>query len=70
MEIDKGTIAAGVVVNATGLRGDEIAALAGNYLPLVAIQLQHLATEAIPEIADLETEIPVLGGLDGSFYLR
>ena len=70
VEIDKGTIAAGVVVNATGLRSDEIAALAGNFLPLVAIQLQHLVTEAIPEVADLETELPVLGGLDGSFYLR
>ena len=70
VEIDKGTIAAGVVVNATGLRSDEIAALAGNFLPLVPIQLQHLVTEAIPEVVDLETELPVLGGLDGSFYLR
>jgi hypothetical protein len=52
------------------LRSDEIAALAGNFLPLVAIQLQHLVTEAIPEVADLETELPVLRGLDGSFYLR
>ena len=70
VETDKGTITAGVVVNATGLWGAEIAAFAGTSLPLVAIELQYLVTEAIPEIAALETELPVLRGLDGPFYLR
>jgi dimethylglycine dehydrogenase len=70
VETDKGTITAGVVVNATGLWGAEIAALAGTSLPLVAIELQYLVTEAIPEIASLEAELPVLRGVDGPFYLR
>ncbi len=70
VETDKGTITAGVVVNAAGLWGAEIAALAGASLPLVAIELQYLVTEAIPEITELEGELPVLRGLDGPFYLR
>ena len=70
VETDQGTITAGVVVNATGLWGAEIAALAGTSLPLVAIELQYLVTEIIAEIAALETELPVLRGLDGPFYLR
>ena len=70
VETDRGTIVAGTVVNAAGLWGNEIAAMAGVSLPLVAVELSYLVTDGIPEIAALDRELPVLRGLDGSYYLR
>ena len=70
VETDRGTIVAGTVVNAAGFRGNEIAAMAGVSLPLIAVELSYLVTDAIPEIQALDRELPVLRGLDGSYYLR
>ena len=50
VETDRGTIVAGTVVNAAGFWGNEIAAMAGVSLPLVAVELSYLVTDGIPEI--------------------
>ena len=70
VETDKGTITAGTVVNASGFWGNEIAAMAGTSLPLVAVELSYVVTDAVPEVDALETELPVLRGLEGSYYVR
>ena len=70
VETEKGTITAGTVVNATGIWGNEIAAMVGVSLPLVPVELSYVVTDAIPEVDALETELPILRGLDGSYYLR
>ena len=70
VETDRGTIIADTVVNAAGFWGNEIAAMVGVSLPLVAVELSYLVTEGIPEIRALDRELPVLRGLDGSYYLR
>ena len=70
VETDRGTIVAGTVVNAAGIWGNEIAAMTGVSLPLVAVELSYLVTDGVPEIRALDRELPVLRGLDGSYYLR
>ena len=47
VETDRGTIVAGTVVNVAGLWGNEIAAMAGVPLPLVAVELSYLVTDGI-----------------------
>ena len=70
VETDRGTIVAGTIVNSAGFWGNEIAAMTGVSLPLVAVELSYLLTDGIPEIRALDRELPVLRGLDGSYYLR
>ena len=70
VETEKGTITAAIVVNAAGIWGNEIAAMVGVSLPLVPVELSYVVTDAIPEVDALETELPILRGLDGSYYLR
>ena len=70
VETDRGTIVACTVVNAAGFWGNETAAMAGVSLPLVAVELSYLVTDGIPAIQALDRELPVLRGLDGSYYLR
>ena len=70
VETDRGTIVAGTVVNAAGFWGNEIAAMAGVSLPLVAVELSYLVTDGISEIRASDRKLPVLRGLDGSYYLR
>ncbi len=66
----KGTIHADVVVNAAGLWGREVAALAGFELPLMTMEHQYFVTETIPEIAALERRLPSVADRDGEYYLR
>ena len=57
---EKGTVIAEAVVNAAGLWGREVAALAGIELPLMPMEHQYFVTEAIPEIEALGRELPLL----------
>ena len=70
VETNKGTVSADIVVNCAGIWGNEIAAMVGESLPLVAVELSWVATDAIPEVDALKNELPILRGLDGSYYLR
>ena len=67
---EKGTIHAEHVVNAGGLWAREVAAMAGLYLPLLPMAHQYLVTEAVPEIADRDEEIPHVIDPGGESYLR
>ena len=70
VETTKGTIHADVVVNAAGLWGREVAAMAGFELPLMTMEHQYFVTETIPEIADLGRRLPSVADRDGEYYLR
>ena len=67
---DQGEIRAEVVVNAAGTWAREVGQLAGLDLPIVPMEHQYLVTEAIPEIAALGRELPLLREVDASYYLR
>ena len=70
IETPKGEIRAGIVVNAAGQWGREMARLAGHDLPLVAMQHHYLVTEPIDEITVRDVELPVFRDPDRSFYCR
>ncbi len=66
----KGDIATEWVVNAAGLWGREVAALAGLDLPLQPTEHQYFVTETIAEIAALDRRLPSVADRDGEYYLR
>ena len=65
-----GDLLAEVVVNAAGTWAREIGHLVGLDLPIVPMEHQYLVTEAIPEVAALDRELPLLREVDVSYYLR
>jgi len=70
---DKGTVHAEVVVNAAGLWGREVGALAGVELPLMTLEHQYFVTETIPEIEALQNSsgrLPMVADRDGEYYMR
>jgi dimethylglycine dehydrogenase len=67
---DRGELLAEVVVNAAGTWAREVGRLVGLDLPIVPMEHQYLVTEAIPEIATLGRELPLLREVDVSYYLR
>ncbi|MGJ8590844.1 MAG: FAD-dependent oxidoreductase, partial [Yoonia sp.] len=67
---EKGDIATQWIVNAAGLWGREVAAMAGLTLPLQPTEHQYFVTETIPEIADLDRRLPSVADRDGEYYLR
>lgn len=66
----KGDIATPWVVNAAGLWGREVAALAGIDLPLQPTEHQYFVTETIAEVAAMEHRLPSVADRDGEYYLR
>ncbi|MFY0691290.1 MAG: GcvT family protein [Paracoccaceae bacterium] len=66
----KGDIRTDVVVNAAGLWGREVAALAGIDLPLLPTEHQYFVTETIAEIAAMDRRLPSVADRDGEYYLR
>jgi dimethylglycine dehydrogenase len=67
----KGVIQAGKVINAAGYRGGEVAAMVGEYLPVVTLSHQYLVTDEIPELVARGTaRLPLLRDPDVSYYLR
>jgi len=67
---EKGDIHTGWVVNAAGLWGREVAAMAGLTLPLQPTEHQYFVTEAIPEIEALGCRLPSIADRDGEYYFR
>ncbi|MFV2052820.1 GcvT family protein [Aliiroseovarius sp. YM-037] len=70
VETAKGSIKAEWVVNAGGLWGREVAAMAGIELPLMPTEHQYFVTETIAEIADMGRRLPSVADRDGEYYLR
>ena len=66
----KGDIRTEWVVNAAGLWGREVAALAGIELPLQPTEHQYFVTETIEEIAAMDRRLPSVADRDGEYYLR
>ena len=66
----KGDIQAQWVVNAGGLWGREVAAMAGIELPLQPTEHQYFVTETISEVADLGRRLPSIADRDGEYYFR
>ncbi|MEM7171042.1 MAG: FAD-dependent oxidoreductase [Pseudomonadota bacterium] len=70
VETPKGNIRTEWIVNAAGLWGREVAALAGLELPLLPTEHQYFVTETIPEIAAIERRLPSVADRDGEYYMR
>ncbi|SEP56736.1 GcvT family protein [Thalassovita taeanensis] len=66
----KGDIHTQWVINAAGLWGREVAAMAGLTLPLMPTEHQYFVTETIAEIAALDRRLPSVADRDGEYYLR
>jgi dimethylglycine dehydrogenase len=66
----KGDVRTDWVVNAAGLWGREVAAMAGLQLPLMPTEHQYFVTETIPEIAAMDRRLPSVADRDGEYYLR
>ncbi len=66
----KGDIITEWVINAAGLWGREVAAMAGLTLPLQPTEHQYFVTETVPEIAALSRRLPSVADRDGEYYLR
>lgn len=64
------TIRCEYVVNAAGFHANEIAAMTGHRLPIVAMEHQYLVTETMPAVAALNRELPLTREPDASYYLR
>jgi dimethylglycine dehydrogenase len=67
---ENGRVIAEHVVNAGGLWGREVAAMAGLYLPILPMAHQYLVTEDVPEIIARDTEFPHVIDPGGESYLR
>lgn len=67
---EKGRIVADHVVNAAGHYGPQLGAMVGLDVPIVSMIHQYLVTEAIPDVAVLETELPVVRDPRASCYYR
>lgn len=70
VETPNGNIHTEWVVNAAGLWGREVAALAGIELPLQPTEHQYFVTETIDEITNLGRRLPSVADRDGEYYLR
>jgi dimethylglycine dehydrogenase len=70
VETPNGNIHTEWVINAAGLWGREVAALAGIKLPLLPTEHQYFVTETIPAIAALDRRLPSVADRDGEYYLR
>ena len=66
----KGTIKAEYIVNAGGLWGREVAAMAGHWMPILPMEHHYLITESIPEIEALDREVVHAIDFEGESYLR
>lgn len=67
---EQGTITAEHVVNAAGLWAKKVGLMAGVDLPVTPMEHHYLVTEAIPDVAALDKELPLTVDLEGFTYLR
>lgn len=66
----KGHIDCEYVVNCAGVWAAEISAMVKGVLPSVGVNHQMLITESIPEIEELDFELPMLHDFNVPFYTR
>ena len=61
---EKGTISCEHVVNAAGLWAKQVGRMAGIELPVSPLSHHYLLTETIPEVAELDHELPLVVDLE------
>ncbi|MDX1576789.1 MAG: FAD-binding oxidoreductase, partial [Kiloniellales bacterium] len=67
---EHGTVVAEQVVNAGGYHARQIGEWVGLDLPIVSMQHHYVVTDAVPEFADMDYEIPVTRDDHFTGYLR
>ncbi len=67
---EQGTIEAEHVVNAAGLWAKQVGRMVGVELPVSPLAHHFLITEAIPELEQRDSEIPMMIDLEGFTYMR
>ncbi|SPJ29128.1 GcvT family protein [Falsiruegeria mediterranea] len=67
---ENGTIQCEHVVNAAGLWAKQVGRMAGVELPVSPLNHHYLITDAIPEVAALDHELPMTVDLEGFTYMR
>ncbi|RFP89403.1 FAD-dependent oxidoreductase [Rhodobacteraceae bacterium 63075] len=70
VETPKGEIRTPWVINAAGLWGREVAAMAGIDVPLQPTEHQYFVTESIPEVEAAGRRLPSVADRDGEYYMR
>ena len=71
IETSRGAIETEHVINAAGYRGGEVAAMAGEYLPIVSLSHQYLITEEVAALAARgAARLPLVRDPDLGYYLR
>jgi dimethylglycine dehydrogenase len=71
IETPAGAIDTEYVINAGGYRGGEVAAMIGEYLPIVTLSHQYLVTEDIAALVERgAARLPLVRDPDVSYYLR
>ncbi|MEJ6392045.1 FAD-dependent oxidoreductase [Gymnodinialimonas sp. 2305UL16-5] len=67
---DKGTITCEHVVNAAGLWAKQLGRMAGIELPVSPLKHHYLISDTIPQLEQLDHEMPMTVDLEGFTYLR
>ena len=67
---DKGTITCEHVVNAAGLWAKQVGRMAGIELPVSPLKHHYLVSDSIPQLEELDFEVPMTVDLEGFTYLR
>ena len=67
---EKGTIHTKHVVNAAGLWAKQVGRMAGIELPVSPLNHHYLISDTIPELEDLDFEMPMTVDLEGFTYMR
>ena len=67
---EKGTIYAEHVVNAAGLWAKQVGRMAGIELPVSPLNHHYLISDTIPELEELDFEVPMTVDLEGFTYMR
>ncbi|MBK7621771.1 MAG: GcvT family protein [Kineosporiaceae bacterium] len=67
---EQGTITCDHVVNAAGLWAKQVGRMAGIDLPVTPMEHHYLVTDALPEVAALTRELPMMMDLEGFTYAR
>lgn len=70
VETPKGTVIAGIVINAAGFYAAKVAAMAGQHLPVTTLEHQYLVTEPLPALKEETALFPLVRDPDIRFYLR
>jgi dimethylglycine dehydrogenase len=71
IETATGAIESEYVINAAGYRGGEVAAMIGEYLPIVSLSHQYVVTDDIPALVSRgQARLPLVRDPDVSYYLR